>query len=184
MMGFNPRGVLLRYCNQLFREKGKKLKNRRKSKNLFLNICIREAPKIKNVMIFGFLVQFLIEWSIYKLNLGKFWQSNLMFPFPQTKIQISRHISRQNFLKNILTTFFVFSAKNTPRWAFSAKSKNFLKTVPSEARSLQKPSLKIWPRRSSQSATRDLHDYGNYPKGKLPEFYGTGPRKGLEVTGR
>ena len=131
MMGFNPRGgVLLRNCNQLFREKRKKRKNRRKSKNILLNISIREALKIKNVMIFGFLVQFPIEWSIFKLNLGKFWQSNLMFPFSQTKIQISRHISRQKFFKNILTKFFVFSAQNTSRWAFSAKSENFLKTVP------------------------------------------------------
>ena len=34
--------------------------------------------------------------------------------------------------------------------------------------------VKFWPRTSSQSATRDLHDYGNYPRGKLPEFYATG----------
>ena len=139
-MGFNPRGVLLRNCNQLFREKRKKQKNRRKSKNIFLNFSIKNASKIKSVMIFGFLVQFLIEWSIHKLNLSKFWQSNIMFPFSQTKIQISRHISRQKFFKNILTQFFVISAQNTPRLAFSAKSENLLRTVP---RYLRKSSILI-----------------------------------------
>jgi hypothetical protein len=35
----------------------------------------------------------------------------------------------------------------------------------------------FWPKMSSQSATRDLQDYCNYQKGKLPEFYATGSRK-------
>ena len=33
---------------------------------------------------------------------------------------------------------------------------------------------KFRPRTSSQNVTRDLQDYCNYPKGKLPEFCATG----------
>ena len=67
---FNFSKYFWRNCNQLFREKRKKQKNRRKSKNIFINFSIKEASKIELVVIFGLLIQFLIEWTIQYYNLS------------------------------------------------------------------------------------------------------------------
>ena len=71
-MGFNSRVGLAWNCNQLFRENGKKLRKRQMSKYIFEIFSMKEAQIIKNMVIFGILVQFPIGICPQKLILTYF----------------------------------------------------------------------------------------------------------------